>query len=214
MDPTEMNSDSGQSIDAKLVFISHNRADKVEARLLATALIQQGVGVWFDEWSLNPGESITGGIQAGLSDADVFVLVWSGNAAQSNWVDTELRAYLRRRVDDQSLRIIPVMLDDTPLPVLAADYKGFRVDGDNPLESIAAGILGFRPDREIARLLQSRLLDLSEGGLGSIDPLPYLVCPECGSTNLQRGQHIDEKRDDTYMVIWCDECKWGDSTEI
>lgn len=209
-----MDTDLSQSQQAKFVFISHNRADKVEARLLATALIQQGVGVWFDEWNISPGESITGGIQGGLSDADVFVLVWSDNAAKSNWVGTEIRAYLRRRVDDETLRIIPVMLDNTPLPVLVADYKGFKVEADVSLESIAVRIIGSRPDQEIARLLQSRLLDLSEGGRGSMDPLPYLVCPQCGSTNLRRGQFVDEQRYDTYMYVQCEECEWGDSTEI
>lgn len=209
-----MDADLGQSRQTRLVFISHNRVDKVEARLLATALIQQGVGVWFDEWSLNPGESLTGGIQGGLADADVFVLVWSANAAKSNWVGTEVRAYLRRRVDDETLRIIPVMLDDTPLPVLVADYKGFKVDAELPLETVAVRILGSRPDQEIARLLQSRLLDLSDGGRASMDPLPYLVCPQCGSSSLRRGQFVDEKRDDTYMYVQCEVCDWGDSTEI
>jgi len=155
-----------------------------------------------------------GGIEKGISDADTFILVWSQHAAASNWVGTELRAYLRRRVDDDSLRVVPIMLDDTPLPALVADYKGFKVSGELPLEEIATQVLGTRPDREIARLLQARLLDLSEGGRGSIDPLPYLVCPNCGSTNLQRREHVDEERDDLYMLIWCNECKWGDSTEL
>jgi hypothetical protein len=40
-----------------------------------------------------------------------------------------VRAYIRRRVDDHSLRIIPLLMDDTPLPVLVADYRGFNVGG-------------------------------------------------------------------------------------
>jgi hypothetical protein len=56
------------------VFISHNSSDKDTARLLAVALVEQGVNVWFDEWAIRPGDSITGGIETGLSEADVFVL--------------------------------------------------------------------------------------------------------------------------------------------
>ena len=101
-------------------FICHNKADKVIARMIASALVQQGVDVWFDEWRIRPGESITGGIEAGLTMADCFVLVWSQDASKSNWVGTEVRAYIRRRVDDQTLRIIPFMLDRTTLPALVA----------------------------------------------------------------------------------------------
>ena len=31
-------------------FISHNKADKLLARTLATLLTEQGESVWFDEW--------------------------------------------------------------------------------------------------------------------------------------------------------------------
>jgi len=65
------------------VFISHNKADADTARLFATALIDQGVGVWFDEWDLRPGDSILTGIGRGLADAEVFVLFWSAQAAAS-----------------------------------------------------------------------------------------------------------------------------------
>ena len=41
------------------VFICHNKADKKFSRSLATALIEQGVGVWFDELNLRPGDSIS-----------------------------------------------------------------------------------------------------------------------------------------------------------
>src|SRR5258708_17867989 len=81
-----------------LAFISHNKADKTTARLLAVELVQTGMNVWFDEWNLRPGDSIIGGIEKGLSGCDVFVLIWSRSAQKSNWVDTEVRAVLNRRV--------------------------------------------------------------------------------------------------------------------
>ena len=67
-----------------LAFISHNKADKATARLLATALVETGVSVWFDEWNLRPGDSIVGGIEGGISQCDVFVISWSFKAQQSN----------------------------------------------------------------------------------------------------------------------------------
>ena len=195
------------------VFISHNSSDKDTARLLAVALVEQGVNVWFDEWAIRPGDSITGGIETGLSEADVFVLVWSANAKKSNWVGTEVRAYLRRRVDDQTLRIVPVMIDSTPLPALVADYKGFSMTDGKTMEDIASEITGTPRDMEIARRLQTKLLDLTwEHSHG--DPLPFLVCPQCGSPELERSQQDDPKHERSYYVIQCKKCHWWESTEI
>lgn len=195
------------------VFISHNKTDKETARFLAVALVEQGANVWFDEWQLRPGDSITGGIEAGLSSADVFVLVWSNDASLSRWVGTEVRAYLRRRVDDESLRIVPVMLDDTPLPTLVADYRGFAFDDTTSPNTIAFEFTGSPSDVELARRLQNRLMDLTANHCGAGDPLPYIICPSCGSANLKRSAATDYRRGDTYYVIECEDCKWSDLSQ-
>jgi len=194
-------------------FISYNRGDRTTARLLAVSLVEQGINVWFDEWAIKPGESITGGIESGLTDADILVLVWSVNAKASNWVGTEVRAYLRRRVDDRTLRIVPVMVDDTPLPSLVADYKGFALNDQAKIEDIASQITGKPSDVEIARRLQTRLLELTAQHARG-DPLPFLVCPECGATELKRSEQTDDAHDRRYYVIQCEKCNWLEWTEM
>ncbi len=194
-------------------FISHNKSDKEVARLLAIALVEQGNNVWFDEWAIRPGDSITGGIEKGLSEADIFVIVWSANAKSSNWVDTEIKAYLRRRIDNQSLRIVPIMVDNTPLPTLIADYRGFSINAETKMEDIAADITGKPSDIEIARRLQEKLLDLTWSN-STGDPLPYLVCPQCGAPELKRSQQTDFKNDKSYYTIQCEKCLWYEWTEM
>jgi predicted RNA-binding Zn-ribbon protein involved in translation (DUF1610 family) len=194
------------------VFISHNKADTETARLFATAVIEQGVSVWFDEWDVRPGDSIIDGIEHGLRDADIFVLFWSAPAATSHWVGTEVRAYLRRRVDNGTLRIIPMMLDDTPLPVLVAEYRGFRIQKDADLRIAATEITGAKTDRELIRRLQERLLDLT-ANVATGDPLPYFVCPKCGSDNLHRFSDYNRRGDHVYCIT-CQECRWSEATEI
>jgi hypothetical protein len=191
------------------VFISHNKADKEIARFLAVALVEQGENVWFDEWQLRPGDSITGGIEEGLSLSDVFLLVWSSSASCSKWVGTEIRAYLRRRVDDESLRIVPVLVDATPLPSLIADYRGFVLDETVSPDTIAFEITGKPSDIEIARRLQNRLLKLTLDYCDDGDPLPYIICPSCGSSSLKRSSAMDSRRDEVYYVIECEDCKWS-----
>jgi hypothetical protein len=61
------------------VFLSHNSKDKAVVREVAERLRQDGLKVWFDEWVLKAGDSISakidapplrsyGGIDGGLSD--------------------------------------------------------------------------------------------------------------------------------------------------
>src|SRR5690606_3521586 len=124
------------------VFISHNKADKDFARSLALALTDEGIGVWFDEWDLKPGDSITGGIDSGLSAADMVVLVWSKHAAKSRWVKAELQASIYRRITDGTIRVVPVRLDETPLPPLVADLFAIRAQGPHGALEVAAKIVG------------------------------------------------------------------------
>ncbi len=179
-----------------LVFISHNKSDKATARLLASALAETGVNVWFDEWNLRPGDSIVGGIESGITDCDVFVLIWSENAKQSNWVGTEMRAAINRRVGDKALRLVPVLSDETPLPALIAEYKGFSLSSVPDLRQIAAEISGVTNIKDIAQMLQRRLHKLAGAEIAPDNPIRVVVCPECASKNLsiERGyDHYSEQ---------------------
>jgi hypothetical protein len=192
------------------VFISHNKKQKSSARTLALALVENGASVWFDEWNLRPGDSLTGGIEEGLTQANVFVLLWSKEAAKSNWVGTEVRAYLRRRVDDKTLHIVPILVDDTPLPTLVADYKGYVVRSSRSLGGVAADISGNSSEAKLVQRLIKRLDELTIDEDARNDPLPYKRCPQCGSDQLERKSALDPRDDDMYYFIGCTECGWGE----
>lgn len=194
-------------------FISHNKADKTTARALATLLVAQGVDVWFDEWEIKPGQSLTGGIEEGLAGSDAFILVWSGLAHASKWVGTEVRAYVRRRVDDETLLVIPIIVDDTALPVLVADYRGFDLsNGTITLEQVAEQIAGNPGNVELAQILQTKLNTISREATEG-DPFGVVVCPSCASANLHRHSATDYARDDVYYLIDCKDCGWSDWTQ-
>ncbi len=190
------------------MFISHNKADTQFSIALAENLVKQGASVWFDQWEIRPGDSIIGGISQGLKKAEVFILVWSENAARSKWVGTEVRGMLRRRVEEESLRIVPIMLDETPLPVLVAEYSGFQVDDKTDVSKIAEEICGYKPNDEIIRILQNRLEQMTGTseipGKGS----SYYRCPKCGSSNLKGVQSTDDENDSVYYEVRCLDCGW------
>jgi len=49
------------------VFLSHSLKDKPVVRELAERLRKDGLSVWFDEWVLQPGDSIPAKIEEGPS---------------------------------------------------------------------------------------------------------------------------------------------------
>jgi len=187
-------------------FLSYNSTDKDTVRLVAGRLAECGVDVWFDEWRLRPGETITGGIESGIASCDVFILFWSANARESNWVDTELRAAIRRRVNDPSFRVVPLMLDQTCLPTLVADYRGFSITTHSDLGLIARQIVGSDDALENATRLQARLLELIANEFPETDAIRSLFCSRCGSENLTPRILHDPKFNETIYEITCDDC--------
>jgi len=190
------------------VFVSHNKADKSTARLIAMGIVEHGESVWFDEWDIRPGESIVGGIEKGISECDVFVIVWSESAAKSKWVGTELRAIIRRRVDIENLRIVPVLVDETELPSLVADYRGFAISDASNLQEIASEIVGEKLSIDIAQILQKRLHEIADGVLPLDNPLRVLVCPICASKNLDVKKDYDGYSDSQVYFAMCMDCGW------
>lgn len=195
-------------------FLSHNTADKKPARALAQALVAFGVEPWFDEWSIAPGESIVAGLEHGVSECRMLILMWSKAAAASKWVDTEVRSFLRRRVDDSSLLIVPIMLDDAPLPSLVAEYRGFDLRGGADIAAVACEIAGKPCSDTVIRSLHALLLEKLHGSKElPLQPLA-MFCEKCYSSSLKRGTTTDDSRDDTYYWVECQDCGWSDATEI
>lgn len=90
------------------MFISHASPDKDGfVRPLADALRRLGVAVWYDEFSLELGDSISQQIDQGIASARFGIVVVSPAFISRNWTQHELRGLVSRDVD-QDLRIIPV----------------------------------------------------------------------------------------------------------
>jgi len=116
------------------VFISHNKADEEVAERLSVYLMMERVGVWFDEWEISAGDSIIGKVDEALGACTHFVVVWSAHANTSRWVREELETALAMRIGSGQPRILPVVLDDTPLPPMLARLKWVELQ-DDPAEA-------------------------------------------------------------------------------
>src|SRR5258708_6429516 len=90
------------------VFISHASEDKEDVvRPLALCLQELGLDVWFDEDILVPGASLSGAVDAGLSNARYGIVILSKAFFAKNWPQYELAGLKARQLQGEQI-IIPV----------------------------------------------------------------------------------------------------------
>jgi hypothetical protein len=90
------------------VFISHASEDKeLFVRPLAIALQSLGVSVWYDEFSLRLGDSLSRSIDKGLAASRFGVVVISLHFLKKPWPEYELRGLISREIDEDRV-ILPI----------------------------------------------------------------------------------------------------------
>ena len=73
------------------VFISHASEDKDDVvRPLATALLEKGLKVWYDEFELKIGDSLRRKIDKGLAKSKFGIVVLSKDFIRKGWTNYEL----------------------------------------------------------------------------------------------------------------------------
>lgn len=92
------------------VFISHAFEDKNFARELADSLSKIGLKVWYDEFELHVGDSLSKSINNGLSESAYGIVVLSQNFFRKEWTQKELGALTSRETLDRKV-ILPIWLN-------------------------------------------------------------------------------------------------------
>jgi predicted nucleotidyltransferase len=91
------------------VFISHAWEDKADfVRLLAKRLIDLGIKVWFDEFSLEIGDSLRENIDRGLAASDYGIVVLSQSFFAKHWPERELNGLVQKATIHGRKVILPV----------------------------------------------------------------------------------------------------------
>lgn len=142
--------DAGTS--AHDVFISHASEDKDDfVRPLATALMNEGLIVWYDEFTLRIGDSLRQKIDRGLANSRVGLVVLSPAFIAKGWTNYELDGIVTRAVSGEQI-LLPIWHNITKQQVIdfspsLAD-KVARSTATHTVKDIA---------KEIAELLTSKL---------------------------------------------------------
>ena len=94
------------------VFISHNSADKKFVRTLKTDLNENGIDTFFDEDSLEFGDSLMERLEEGIKESSHFIIILTPNSIKSNWVKNELKEALKLFDEKTIKKIIPINSDE------------------------------------------------------------------------------------------------------
>lgn len=95
------------------VFISHASEDKVGfVAPVAKHLLDWGVRVWYDEFELRAGDSLSRTIDRGLSESRYGLVVLSKAFFEKSWPEYELRGLISKETGHDKV-IIPIWLGVT-----------------------------------------------------------------------------------------------------
>lgn len=97
-------------IEPGTVFLSYSTSDKIIAMQIASALENNGIHVWWDLNSIPLGANWSEFLSDLVLQAVCVVVLWSRKSIESEWVNLEAKAALRRRV------LIPILIEHVPIP--------------------------------------------------------------------------------------------------
>lgn len=92
------------------VFISHASEDKENfVKPLADLLSKQGINVWYDEFSLTWGSSLSRSIDKGLANSRYGIVVLSkAFLSEKPWTDYELQGLISKEMSGDTPVILPI----------------------------------------------------------------------------------------------------------
>lgn len=130
------------------IVISYAHEDSDFVDTLAANMFKNRVHVWVDRWELKVGDSIFRKIESAIQDADALLVVLSKTSVESAWCKKELTAGLVRELEEKSVFVLPIVVDDCDIPLFLKDklYADFRKDKDKALKAVLEATARFTSD--------------------------------------------------------------------
>lgn len=145
----------------QLIFVSHNSKDKIVVEPIAIKLSEVfgQENVFYDSWSIQPGDGIIDKMNLGLEEMAYFLFFISRNSLSSEMVKLEWQNALLKAAKGKC-KFIPIKLDDCFAPAiilqnLYIDFYNYGFDvGVSQLISVLRGESTFIPNqREFKNVL-------------------------------------------------------------
>ncbi len=130
------------------IVISYAHEDSNFVDYLAANLFKNRVPVWVDRWELKVGDSILRRIESAIQEADALIVILSKSSVESEWCKKELSSGLIRELEEKSVFVLPVILDDCDIPLFLKEkkYADFRKDKDQALRDVLEATARFTTD--------------------------------------------------------------------
>ncbi|MEU6748178.1 toll/interleukin-1 receptor domain-containing protein [Spirillospora sp. NPDC046719] len=194
------------------LFISHASEDKDDfVRPLANSLEMLELDVWYDEFSISFGDSISASIDAGLRDSSYGVLVLSPNFLSKPWPEYEYRSLLALEAGKRQ-RIIPIWHNITRDEVLSfsphlADKVAILSADKEPL-AVALEVMRIAAPEKFTELVRRHAArqaskDLPYMELSKMRKWPFLWGP-LKESELRRLRLVRELLSDVFPQSWDD----------
>lgn len=143
-----------------MIFLSHTYADKTIVREIAQRLeeIFGREKVFYDEWSIQPGDSIIEKMNSGIEQCQFFFYFVSKNSLVSKMVNLEWQSAIIKK-NKEGIKFIPILLDRSLLPAIISQtlYIDLYSNGlENAFRQIVDVIQGnntFRSKGKISNLI-------------------------------------------------------------
>lgn len=152
------------------IFVSYSSRDLDKVDALRSELSSTPICVYVAEYSMPPGANINAAIGNSIAQADAFVLVWSQNARESEWVLQELGQAVSLKKP-----ILPIVLESNLRPPESISNIKFISFEDNPVgamrqarDFLYANYEARRNQLEAAARAQEEKDNLVKLGLGAL----------------------------------------------
>ncbi len=106
---------------SKQIFVSHSHHDLDMSRIIVKELKAYKCNIWYDEESMESSR-IRRGIETGLTNSQVFLLLLSEAAITSYWVGREIDAAFALEAET-GLLIVPALIRPCIVPLLLRGYQ-------------------------------------------------------------------------------------------
>jgi hypothetical protein len=200
-------------------FISHASEDKDRfVRPLAHALTALGATIWYDEFSLKLGDSLSASIDRGLANSRFGIVIVSPAFMSKPWPKRELQGLVACEIDGRSA-ILPVWHEVERKDVLAfspplADKLATNTANKTAkeialqiLSVIRPDIAGKTPHEELLRIASGEAVDELRNELERVkNRLQEFQCPHCGSNLIESQQVPLDAEEKDWDVLRSFEC--------
>jgi len=127
----------------KMIYIIYQRADLSIAYDIAKQLKERGFYPWLDDEEITPGQKWSTTTSKALSESALALIIVSRNTQfESSWVAKELKIAMQMlsSKDETVSPIIPIRLDDSPLPEDLRDVQGVFYSDPKYIDKLERGL--------------------------------------------------------------------------